>query len=249
MLYINLILGLLFLIILGRYFYSLYSEGFYRPESWASAVKAGKVSRELYREFRRYRDKIRFFAWWLQVERIRKDKAEGCFAELGVYKGESARILHLMDPQRTFHLFDTFEGFSKTDLSGETGEAAGYTEKNFADTSLEKVREYLGESRRLVFHPGLFPGTASGLANERYVLVNIDADLYQPTRAGLEYFYPRLVPGGVIFVHDYNHKWEGCRRAVDEFLRGIPEAPVLLPDQDGTLIIRKNKQHEPDKSR
>ncbi len=248
MLYINLILGLLFLVILGRYLYSLYSEGYYRPESWARAVKSGTVSPELYREFRRYRDKIRFYAWWLQVERIRKQQLKGCFAELGVYKGESARILHLIDPERSFHLFDTFEGFSKGDLNRESGEAATYNEKHFSDTSLEQVRTYLGNSSRLVFHPGLFPGTASGLGNLRFVLVSIDADLYQPTRAGLEYFYPRLVPGGVIFVHDYNHKWEGCRRAVDEFLRGIPEEPVLMPDQDGTLIIKKNSRNEPVKS-
>src|SRR6267142_3065515 len=35
---------------------------------------------------------------------------EGDFAELGVYKGGSALILHLADDTRTLNLFDTFAG-------------------------------------------------------------------------------------------------------------------------------------------
>jgi O-methyltransferase len=239
MIYVNLVLGLIFLVFLGRYVFSLYKEGFYRPEEWAFQISAGKISPELRREFKHYRDKIRFFSWWLQVERIRKQQLAGAFAELGVYRGESARILHLMDPSRIFHLFDTFEGFTDNDLKKEKGEAAGYTIKNFADTSLEKVKKAVGESEKLIFHPGYFPETTAGAEKEKFVLVNIDADLYNPIKAGLEFFYPRLVPGGAIFIHDYNYKWEGCRKAVDEFARTIPECPVFLPDQDGTVVIIK----------
>jgi len=69
----------------------------------------------------------------------------------------------------------------------------------------------------------------------------MDADLYNPTKAGLEFFYPRLSPGGVILVHDYNYKWEGLMKAVDEFVLTLPETPVLSPDLDSTIMIIKNK--------
>jgi O-methyltransferase len=36
--------------------------------------------------------------------------------------------------------------------------------------------------------------------------VLLDADLFAPIKAGLELFWPRLVPGGLILVHDYP-KW------------------------------------------
>ena len=95
-------------------------------------------------------------------------------------------------------------------------------------------------------HEGYFPETIKGLENEIFALVNMDADLYNPTIAGLEFFYPRLSPGGVMLVHDYNPKWEGVMKAVDEFSRKIPESVISLPDMDGTVMIIKNKTVNPD---
>ena len=61
---------------------------------------------------------------------------------------------------------------------------ATYTTKNFADTSLEKVKARLN-SEKFLFHKGYFPETAKGLDNEPFALVNMDADLYNPTKTGL----------------------------------------------------------------
>jgi O-methyltransferase len=214
----------------------------YEPPAWEHARKEGRLSRELLKTSRNYPDKIRLYNFWLQVQRINKDKVEGDFAELGVYKGDSARLLHLMAPDRTFHLFDTFEGFKDTDLQPETGKAATYSTKNFADTSVEKVLKHIGGNPdKIKFHPGYFPQSAAGMEDVAYAVVNLDADLYNPTKAGLEYFYPRLSPGGVIFIHDYNDKWEGLMKAVDEFVENRPEQLILSPDLDSTAMIVKNK--------
>jgi O-methyltransferase len=51
----------------------------------------------------------------------------------------------------------------------------------------------------------------------------------------------RLSPGGVIFIHDYNHNWEGLMRAVDEFSATIPECFVQVPDIDSTMMLIRNK--------
>ena len=37
-----------------------------------------------------------------------------------------------------------------------------------------------------------------------FCFVSIDTDLYKPTYVGLSEFYPKLVKGGVIIIHDYN---------------------------------------------
>jgi O-methyltransferase len=59
-------------------------------------------------------------------------------------------------------------------------------------------------------------------------------------KAGLEFFYPRLSPGGMMIFHDYsNPHWEGAKRAVDEYLPRAIENLVLLPDKSGTAILRK----------
>ena len=59
--------------------------------------------------------------------------------------------------------------------------------------------------------------------------------------AALAFFYPRLVSGGALLIRDYNHKWEGVKRAVDEFILTIPENYVSVPDMYGSVILVKNK--------
>jgi O-methyltransferase len=242
------------LILLVRYAWGIFFDTNYRPVEWENARKQGLVSKELIRMERNYPDKVRFFNWWFQVERLKRDGVPGDFAELGVYKGESAKIIHSLDPSRKFHLYDTFEGFDDEDLKHETGEAATYTNRNFADTSLEAVRRYIGGNDNIVFHPGRFPESSvvsrqsSGFLSPtsdlrpptsdlKLALVNLDVDLYSPTKAGLEYFYPLLVHGGVIIIHDYNYKWPGIKKAIDEFASTIPETLTMVPDMEGSVMI------------
>ena len=64
-------------------------------------------------------------------------------AELGVYKGNSAKILHIVSPARKLYLFDTFEGFDNRDVSAETHQLP-VNHGAFKDTSLEAVQAFLG---------------------------------------------------------------------------------------------------------
>jgi O-methyltransferase len=234
---LNYSLILIVLILFIRYIWDILFDRGYQPASWQEARKKRAISRDLLRSERNYPDKVRFFSWWIQVERLRKENVPGSFAELGVYQGESARVIHQMEPGRRFHLFDTFEGFREGDLNGETGEAATYTTDHFADTTPEKVLRRMGGDGDIRIHKGNFPDTTVGLDNERFAFVNIDCDLYKPTRAGFQFFYPRLSPGGVIFIHDYNPKWPGVVQAVEEFRQETGESFILLPDMEGTVMI------------
>jgi O-methyltransferase len=238
---INLVIILVMLVFVTRYSWSLFFGSGYEPAEWEHKKKKGQLSPALVRCMDKFEDKVRFYAIWLQIERIKSESIQGAFAELGVYKGESARLIRLMDPGRKFHLFDTFSGLPEPDLKLETGEAATYTNVNFKDTNLEKVIAYIGgDPSLLLVHEGYFPETAIGLENEIFAFVNLDADLYKPTIEGLKFFYPRLSSGGVIFIHDYNYKWEGLKKAVDEFCQNIPEKPALLPDLYGSVMIIKS---------
>jgi O-methyltransferase len=238
----NFLIILVVMIFLVKYLSDIFFGENYEPPAWELARKKGTISKELLKALRNYPDKIRFFNFWLQMQRINKDNVPGAIAELGVYKGESARLLHLMATDRDFYLFDTFNGYKNIDLKSETGEASTYTTDNFADTSIQKVLKHIGGNpEKLKILPGYFPQSTEGLNVNVFALVNIDADLYNPVKAGLEYFYPLLSPGGVIIVHDYNHKWEGLMKAVGEFAATIPELLVLVPDVDSTVMILKNK--------
>ncbi|MEE4255502.1 MAG: TylF/MycF/NovP-related O-methyltransferase [Bacteroidales bacterium] len=234
---IELILLIGVAILLFRFFVSNFTSKVQKPKAWQQAVKAGEVPAALLKAEKKYNDRIRFYNIWMQIRRIHKENIEGDFAELGVYKGETAKVIRLCAPQRKLHLFDTFDGFPAGDLEYETGKASGYTSRHFADTSEEKVQGLLGFSKNIVFHKGYFPGTTAGMEETRFAFVSMDADLARPTKAGLEFFYPRLQKGGCILIHDYNTDWPELLKTVDDFVKNIAEPLIPVPDADGTVMI------------
>ena len=238
----NVILVMAVLFMIYRYLRTFGVYKIDKPYAWEEAVNSKQVSKELVRIERSYRDKVRFYNLWFQVERLRKNNISGAFAELGVYKGETAKAIHYMDPDRKFYLFDTFEGFMEKDLAGESQSDRRFLTSLFADTDLKKVEDFIGGNDNLQYRPGFFPGTAKGLENESFALVNIDADLYVPTIEALRFFYPRLVEDAVIIVHDYNHNWKGVNKALDEFMPTIPESLFELSDWQGSAMIIKNSR-------
>jgi hypothetical protein len=172
------------------------------------------------------------------LEQIDKEKLGGDLAELGVYKGNTAVLLANFARARhkTVYLFDTFQGFSRADMRGIDANR----QDAFDDTSLEKVKSLVGDERTK-YIAGHFPESAAAVTGDlSFCLVHLDCDLYAPMKAGLEYFYPRLVPGGFLVLHDYSSlDWDGAEKAVDEFLADKPERVIPIPDKSGTAVIRK----------
>jgi hypothetical protein len=183
-------------------------------------------------------DLSRFYTLALNVDQALRERIPGDFVELGVYKGNSAGVLAAFarEHARQVFLFDTFGGFDERDLRG----VDGGRNVQFEDTSLAAVQRLVG-TRNVTYVQGFFPESARQTQlPDTIAVAHLDCDLYQPTRAGLECFYPRLSPGGIILVHDYSSgHWPGVTQAVDEFCEGKPEWPVLIPDKSGTAIIRK----------
>jgi len=172
---------------------------------------------------------------------------EGSLAELGVYKGLTAKLIHHYVPERELYLFDTFEGFSSQDIQSELlTTSLKVNNKDFMDTSLSSVRNFIKPKNDNVnFIAGTFPDSLRQIKKiPSFSFVHIDADLYQPTIKALDFFYPLLNPGGFIVVHDYN-AWPGARKAVDEYATKLPVIPIPTPDKSGSVIIAKPKNNFP----
>ena len=183
-------------------------------------------------------DMPRYFGLSLICDQIVKEKITGDVGELGVYKGNTAVLLAALAKKlgSTAYLFDTYEGFASEDLKGIDANKSAH----FGDTSVDGVQSLVG-SRNVCYVKGHFPGSASELAdNLHFCLVHIDCDLYAPFAAALRYFYPRLVAGGFLIMHDYsNIFWDGAEKAIDEFFADKPEKLIPIPDKSGTVVIRK----------
>jgi O-methyltransferase len=148
-------------------------------------------------------------------------KVPGDVAEVGVYRGGSARLICEVRGNRTLYLFDTFEGLPSTDHLDARFGAGQYA------ASFEKVQHYLSAFPEVRIFKGLFPATSGPISDKRFSFVHLDADLYQPTRDSLEFFYPRLNAGGMFLIHDY--LWaEGVRKAAQEFFASRPETILEL---------------------
>ena len=145
------------LIFLGfKFFESTWSYRISKPNNWESSILKGDISTKLKKIERTYKDRVRFYNFWFQVERLKRDKIEGAFVELGVYQGETAVILHEMDTSRDLHLFDTFEGFVEEDLIAETNKDDRYTVSNFSDTHLDTVKSLFIDSSNVFYYKGYF---------------------------------------------------------------------------------------------
>jgi O-methyltransferase len=165
----------------------------------------------------------------------------GDLVEVGVYKGDTARLIHHYVPERDLFLFDTFEGFTERGSKSErsaTGHRISGT--RFADTSIERARRTVAPlNERVHFIAGYFPDSIpAGFESRTFAFVHLDADLYEPILEGLRFFYSRMAHQGLIVVHDYN-AWPGARSAVDDFMADKPELVIPMPDKSGSALIAR----------
>jgi len=171
----------------------------------------------------------------LAMREIKRYGVGGAAAEVGVYQGDFARLIHFFLPDRRLYLFDTFQGFNQADLKADA-----YTlGQDFSATSVETVLQKMKHRERCVVRVGRFPESAEGV-EDRFCLVSLDADLYNPIYTGLRYFWPRLNAGGYIFVHDYNNgPYPGVRQAVEKFAEEEAISGIAIPDWGGTFVLAK----------
>ncbi len=154
---------------------------------------------------------------------------EGDYAEVGVYKGATARLICEAKGDKTLHLFDTFQGLPQ--LSGED---VRFTQGMFA-SRMEQVQSRLDGFNKVFFYKGLFPATAESVKNRKFAFVHLDVDIYQSTKDALEFFYPRMVRGGIIISHDFPSAG-GVQKAIMEFLLDKPERIIGLPLSQGMIV-------------
>ena len=198
-------------------------------------------------------DYVRHRAIELIGEQINSNSIEGSIAEAGVLYGDLSRTISRVFLDRKFYLYDTFEGFDERDTTIEKENK--YTSNDFfmksnsfksklfsSDEKISIVKKQIVNPERVIIRKGYFPASADSEKNEKFAFVSLDMDLYKPMKSGMEFFFPKLVKGGYLMLHDYNsNEFKGIKVAIKEYENeyGIKLAKVPLPDQGGTLVITK----------
>lgn len=215
----------------------------YRPDSYGSRGNQMARLQQLWERGSHGNnrgDYARLYFLLANIQALQAAGVPGAFAELGVFKGTSAKILHESAPDRDLYLFDTFEGFHEVHAGQDPLNVAkgGYA------CSLDNVRHFVGTSPKVKYCKGIFPDTADMVPpGTVFALVHLDCDLYIPMCAALRFFYPRMMPGGILIIHDYwSGCWPGVAQAVDEFLVDKPEGLLRIPNKSGSAAIVRHRR-------
>lgn len=149
--------------------------------------------------------------------------------ECGTWKGGmAAGLLAVAGGARDFHFFDSFEGLPPAEaIDGQKAidwqadtEAPDYYDNNRADRAEFEARVTAAAQpdQRLHIHQGWFKDTLPKAPTDLEIAVlRLDGDWYQSTLDCLEHLFDKLIPGGLIIIDDYLD-WDGCSRAVHDFL-------------------------------
>jgi len=154
---------------------------------------------------------------------------KGSVIECGVFRGFGlmswAKFSSMLEPEnltRRIYGFDTFEGFptiSDKDRSVLANPAAGGLAASSYDELQGLIKEY--DSDRFLGHIGkveLVRGNIADtvpafLESHPHLMVSLlflDCDLYQPTKAAIEAFLPRMTRGSVIAFDELDNPiWPG----------------------------------------
>lgn len=159
------------------------------------------------------------------AELIERDGISGACVECGVLDGGTAALVgHTTRASgRAIHLFDAWEGLPAAtaedgpDGARWHGQVVGSPRRVRA--VLDKLRV---EPARVTVHRGWFHETFPHADVPQIALLHVDCDFYEATKLCLARWWDHVTPGGYVQFDDYD-SFQGCRKAVDEFLLAHPQ--------------------------
>lgn len=166
-----------------------------------------------------------------------KGGAVGLMALANLSCGSERRHIHLfdvfedicepdpkVDGERAVSEAEQWAGVKRDKLSGRLTPIVGFYDKRGGPGTVEEVKRLLEDKvgyggTFLHYHKGWFQNTLPVTADEigDIALLHLDCDWYASTKICLEYLYDKVVPTGFIIIDDYG-AYEGCKKAVDEFI-------------------------------
>ena len=170
----------------------------------------------------------------------------GCIVECGVWKGGmSAGMAHLLGPERSYFLFDSFEGLPPAQVALDGDAAVAYQADPTGDsyhnncTASQEDAEAamrLSGAKHVTLVKGWFENTVPDFSPPTPIaILRLDGDWYASTMTCLRALVPHLAPGAVVIIDDYS-AWDGCSRAVHDFLSQTQSTARICSPHDVVVI-------------
>jgi hypothetical protein len=189
---------------------------------------------------------------------LAKSKTKGAFVETGVWKGGCAGILSYVskkyDYKHPLYFFDSFEGLPEP-TTEDGKDAKAFSEHINSEGNLVPIhkvsagKDYIErllykklqiEPQKVHIIKGWFQHTLPIYKEKigEIALLRLDGDWYESTKTALENLYDNVVTGGYIVIDDYNY-WDGCKTAVDEFLKSRGINVQIKPQDTSGVYFQK----------
>jgi O-methyltransferase len=181
--------------------YTIHNPAFIKDEEFKKAYYAGKATGswggdDIDIEWRAHT------AIWAAEKAF---KLEGDFVECGVNRGGLSRAiieyLNFGTSGKRFYLLDTFEGFD-TSLLVESEKKKYDNKKPYAET-YDVVKKIFEKFDNVNIIKGAVPYTLPQVLSEKVSYLSIDMNCVQPETATLDFFWPKMVSGGVVVLDDF----------------------------------------------
>jgi len=173
---------------------------------------------------------------------------DGDFVECGVWRGGVSRIVidyvGFEKLSKKFYLLDTFEGLDIDLLNSDESVSKAKTwnkalyDPSVKENRFESVRETFAQFPNVELIKGRIPESLSNVKSEQIAYLSIDMNNAAPEIAAAEFFWPKMVSGGVI-VHDdyaYGQEYAAQRIAFDKFAAERGVAVLNMPTGQGLII-------------
>jgi O-methyltransferase len=175
---------------------------------------------------------------------------KGDVVECGVWRGGMiAGIAETMGGGKKYWLCDSFEGLPPAGQADGTIAQkwqADKTGEHYYDNCAAE-QSYAKEAMKMAGSPshelvkGWFNETLQHLPVREISLLRLDGDWYESTLTCLEQLYPKVVDGGMIIIDDY-YFWDGCTRAVHDFLSKNGLSDRIRETANGVAYMIKNQK-------
>lgn len=228
------------------YIRTLYNQN----ERLRTNLGAADVHYGIYDMFKEY-SMIPFDDYVLNLVLAEKYKnVEGVIVECGTWRGGMiggiAKLLN--QTNRTYYLYDSFEGLpDATELDGKQAQAFTKDEEMIkkydkckAEIEFAQKAMQIGQVAKPIITKGWFNETLSTFPkDEKIAILRLDGDWYESTLECLNALFDKVAEGGVIIIDDY-YSWEGCAKAVHDFLSNRKSDMKVRQFQNMICYIHKD---------
>jgi O-methyltransferase len=168
---------------------------------------------------------------------------EGDFVDCGVHTGIFPRAVinytKFQNSNKKYYLLDTFNGlderFSDEDELNRNAQM-GY-DKEDSELLYNQVKETFKDFNVKIIK-GAIPETLPEVDTQKICYLSIDMNCVAPEIAALEYFWDKMVSGGIIILDDYGYAnvCNAQKEAHDAFAKSKGIKVLTLPTCQGLII-------------